>query len=69
MQTNNPIIADHYCTHCTTSDPFVLYHELDGSGAVTRSVALDSGLFELLSVLISVMVFVGIIRWVMGGDK
>lgn len=54
---------------CTITDPFILYHELDGSGTVIRSIALDSGIFELLSVLVAATVFVGIVRWVMGGEK
>jgi hypothetical protein len=56
-------------TPATAEAPFILYHVLGSNGEVLRSVALDSGLFELLSVLIAVMVFVGIIRWVMEGDK
>lgn len=69
MPYSKQIEAGYNQMSYTITDPFILYHELDGSGTVIRSIALDSGMFELLSVLVAVTVFVGIVRWVMGGEK
>lgn len=44
----------------------VLYHELDGAGNVIRSIALDSGMLEPLSVVVAVLVFCLIVRFVIG---
>lgn len=44
----------------------ILYHELDGAGNIIRSIALDDGMFELVTVVVAVLVFCTIIRFVMG---
>jgi hypothetical protein len=48
----------------SAGSPFILYHELDGNGKIVRSIGLDAGVFELISVVIAILVFWKIIRFI-----
>lgn len=43
---------------------FVVAHELDADGTIMRSIALSEEVFELFTVVICLVVFTMIIRWV-----
>jgi len=52
----------------TAEESLILYHELDGAGKTIRSIALGAGMLDLISVAVSVLVFVAIIRFIIGND-